>query len=182
MAAQIGTAKSYARPYARAIYELAHQAKQATAWQVLLELAALILKQAEVKTYVTNPKVSGEQAARLVLDILDDKSSVPINSLITLLADDRKLMLLPAIAEIFASYAARDSQTEKVEVRSAVELETSTKEKLVHTLTQRLQKKIDVDYHIDTSLIGGATIRTEQWVLDGSVQGQLQQLKQLLTQ
>lgn len=177
MATQIGTA----RPYARAIYELARQAKQVAAWQVLLELAGLILEQAEVTAYVTNPKVSSEQAAQLVLDILDDKSSVAIKNIITLLADNRKLALLPAIAQIFASYAARDSQTEKVAVRSAVELDASTKEKLVQTLTQRLQKKIEVDYEIDPALIGGATIRTEQWVLDGSIKNQLQELRKQIT-
>jgi F-type H+-transporting ATPase subunit delta len=177
MSTQIG----YARPYARAIYELARQANQVPTWQGLLELVRLILQQAEVDAYVTNPKVSSEQAARLVLDILDDKSSVAINNMVTLLADNRKLPLLPAIAQIFASYAARDSQTEKVEIRSAVELDADTKEKLVQTLTQRLQKKIEVDYQIDASLIGGATIRTEQWVLDGSIKNQLQELRKQIT-
>lgn len=178
MANQIGTA----RPYARAIYELARQENTVAPWQKLLELAALILDQQEVQDYVTNPKVSSEQAANLVLDILNDKSSAAVNNIVTLLANLRKLTLLPAIAQIFASYAARDSHIEKVTVVSASDLDTTTKEKLVQELTKRLQKQIDVEYQIDPSLIGGATIRTEQWVLDGSVQGQLKQLKQLLTQ
>ena len=177
MAHQIGAA----RPYARAIYELARQEKQVAPWQKLLELAALILVQAEVNAYVTNPKVSSSQATKLVTDILDDKSSTAINNIITVLAESRKLPLLPAIAQIFASYAARDSQTETIEVRSAVELDPATKEKLVQVLAQRLQKKIDVDYQIDETLIGGATIRTEQWVLDGSIKNQLQELRKQLT-
>jgi F-type H+-transporting ATPase subunit delta len=182
MAISIGAARSHSRPYARAIYELAQQEKQVAPWQKLLTLAGLILEQAEVQEYVANPKVSSEQATRLVLDILDDKSSVAIKNIITLLADARKLNLLPTIAKLFISYVARDGLTETVTVRTASELDVATKEKLAQTLAQRLHKKIDLEYEIDPTLIGGATIRTEQWVLDGSVQGQLQQLKQLLTQ
>ena len=177
MARQIGAA----RPYARAIYELARQEKQVAPWQKLLELAGLILAQPEVDDYVTNPKVSSEKAAKLVTDILDDTSSTAVNNIITVLAESHKLPLLPAIAQIFASYAARDSQTETIEVCSAVELDAATKEKLVQVLAQRLQKKIEVDYQIDASLIGGATIRTEQWVLDGSIKNQLQELRKQLT-
>jgi F-type H+-transporting ATPase subunit delta len=189
MAHQIGAA----RPYARAIYELARQEKQVVPWQKLLELAALILSQPEVDSYVTNPKVSSELATKMIIEIIfsptlalpradaQGREQEELKNLIALLAANRKLTLLPAIAQLFISYAARDSQTEKVEVRSAVELDANTKEKLVQTLAQRLQKKIDVTYQIDTSLIGGATIRTEQWVLDGSIKYQLQELRKQLT-
>lgn len=179
-----------ARPYARAVYELAQQQKAVAVYQSILQFAGLLLKQSEVVDYVLNPKVSDKQAADLINEIVftlplanaQEREQSEIKNLIALLAEQRKLILLSAIADLFAQYAARDSQTEKVEVRSAVELDASTKETLVQNLAQKLQKQIDINYQIDASLIGGAVIRTAQWVLDGSIKNQLQELKKFTAQ
>lgn len=171
-----------ARPYARALYEVAKEEKNVGVWQNTLELATLILGYAEVRDYVNNPKVTSEQATQLLLELLSSQTDNAIRNFISLLATAKKLILLPEIAHLFTSFVARDAQIEHVTVRSACELDTATKEKLLQALTQRLQKKIELNYAVDATLIGGTIISTEQWVLDGSVQAQLHQLKQTLTQ
>jgi F-type H+-transporting ATPase subunit delta len=166
-----------ARPYAKAIFELAKASDSVNSWLEVLHDLALLAKEKVVADYISNPTIAPQESATLLMTILENKLSVAQQNLLRLLSESRQLSLLIPIEALFFSLHARDSQTVNVKVISAVEMNPTQKTELVTTLKNRLQKHIAPEYEIDPSLIGGVVLRTDEWVMDGSVKHKLEQLK-----
>ena len=64
----------------------------------------------------------------------------------------------------------------KVMVESAVELDESTRTRVVNGLSNQYGSDLAVQYQVNPSLIGGLRIRVGNDVFDGSVQGRLHRL------
>ena len=166
-----------ARPYARAAFAFARQHNLETAWMEVLHDMGLLVADTRVTDYLANPKVSPIAAIALLQDIFTKQIDSHLQNFLDLLADARQLFLLPEIARLFAEYATEYLQTETVQVYAAKELNAAQQAKLNAALSERLQKKVQLNCTIDPELIGGVIIRTEKWMLDSSVKGQLEQLK-----
>ena len=166
-----------ARPFARAAFEIAKSNVEIDTWLSALNQLALIMADEAALAYVKNPTLSAEQCAALPLDVLDGRLNIAQQNFVKLLAEKRQLVLLPEIAKLFLEFHARDLQTVNVTVRSAMPIEPELQAVLMAALAKRLQKKISMEIEIDTSLIGGAVISTDDWVMDGSVKEQLKQLE-----
>jgi F-type H+-transporting ATPase subunit delta len=67
-----------------------------------------------------------------------------------------------------------------VQVRSAVPLTEEEKERLSEVLARSLRKQVRLETNVDPSLIGGVMLRIGDRLLDGSVKGQLNLLRQRL--
>ena len=169
-----------ARPYARAAFEYARQHDSSSDWSSLLESLGLLIADEKVSAYLTNPKVSPQQAMDLFTQIFTQQLDSHLQNFLRLLADARELQLLPEIANLFAEYEAEYLQMETVHVTAAKKLSATQQKKLNVALTQRLQKKVQLDCTVDPELLGGVMIRTDKWMIDGSVKGKLEQLKTTL--
>jgi len=59
-------------------------------------------------------------------------------------------------------------------------LDDEYKEKLITALEKRFKARVHLKIKKDPSIIGGAIIQTDDTVIDGSVRGQLNELKEQL--
>ena len=167
-----------ARPYAKAIFEHALAEKKLAAWSIhLLTLAQAVLIP-EAAQFIANPLSTAKQHIELLQAVMqiDKKESNLINNLLTLLATNRRLMLLPEISALFEAHRAEYEKTLDVDVISYSDLSKTQQQQLVESLSQRLQRKVALKISIDPSLIGGAIIRAGDLVIDGSVRGKLNKL------
>ncbi len=169
-----------ARPYARAAFEVAEEKSEVKAWLETLTDLALLIENSHLRDYVLNPKVSAEDSLALFKDILKSILSAGQINFLRVLCEARKLILLPEIAELFTKAALSADKTVTVEVSSAKALTTAQQDALQKALENKLQQKVELNYNLAPELIGGAVIRTDEWVMDGSVQGKLAQLKRTL--
>ena len=64
----------------------------------------------------------------------------------------------------------------EVEVTSAQPLNATQIEKIAAAMEKRLARKVKLNCNVDSSLIAGVVIRTEDFVIDGSSRGQLDRL------
>jgi len=97
------------------------------------------------------------------------------------LAENRRLPLLPEIAAHYETERARVENTVDVEVISAVPLSAAQAEKLSGALTARLKRRVRMQNSVDATLLGGAVIRAGDLVIDGSLKGRLERLGTELT-
>ncbi|TNF34272.1 MAG: ATP synthase F1 subunit delta, partial [Gammaproteobacteria bacterium] len=67
-----------------------------------------------------------------------------------------------------------------VEVISAYPLTDEALGKLVAALKRRLDREVNIETTVDSSLIGGAIIRAGDTVIDGSLRGRLSKLAEAL--
>lgn len=165
-----------ARPYARAIYDVAHTEQRVAAWRTALHSFAKVINEKQVLRYLNAPTVTAKDVLA-VFAVVEASLSDSQKALLNLLATRHQLVLLPAIADCFEQLVLAEQDMLSVDIKSAHELKADEKATLEATLTKKLNKKLDVHYDISSELLGGFIISTQAWVIDNSLKGQLAQLK-----
>lgn len=165
-----------ARPYALAAFEYAEQRNELNEWESMLNSAAEIAKNKETVRLIDSPLLTPVQLEKLFEEILAPLSDEHRKNFIHLLADKKRLGLLPAIAELFKELKLASEKILNVTLITAIGLDETMKNKVTEALIKRLKKKILLEHYVDSSLLGGAIVRTEDKVLDASVQGKLNRL------
>ena len=105
----------------------------------------------------------------------DDLNSKGQN-FIRLLAENKRLVLLPEIAALYEILKANQEKSVDVEITTAFEISSDIAEKLANSLRSRLEREINLATKVDQSLLGGAVIRAGDTVIDSSVRGKLTKL------
>ncbi|WP_133128042.1 F0F1 ATP synthase subunit delta [Legionella nagasakiensis] len=169
-----------ARPYARAIFEHALASGQLASWSTVLHVLAQAVLDPNAEQFIDNPtstiSLQRELLCSLFLSSSYDNERNAIENLIALLAQNKRLMLLPDISVQYEALRAAQEKTLKVRVRSFSTLSDGQQQHLIESLSRRLQRQITLDVEIDESLLGGAIIQAGDLVIDGSVRGKLNKL------
>jgi F-type H+-transporting ATPase subunit delta len=63
-----------------------------------------------------------------------------------------------------------------VDIASAQELDAGQQKMLADALSEKLERKVNMQVSLDKSLLGGAVIRAGDTVIDGSIRGRLTKL------
>jgi F-type H+-transporting ATPase subunit delta len=168
-----------ARPYAKAIFEHALAEKKLVEWSANLTALTGAVLMPEVSQFIENPATTLEQHIGLLQEVIkagSHKKEETMNNLVSLLATNKRLMLLPEIGALYEALRAEQEKTLDVEVRSFSDLSKAQQDRLIESLSKRLQRKVSLKINIDPSLLGGAVIRAGDLVIDGSVRGKLNKL------
>ena len=168
-----------ARPYARAVFELAAQQKDLAGWSARLELLAAIAANADVVRLAGNPRVSAGQLEELILgvaaDSLDSLNEQVVN-LVKLLVSNGRIGILPEIVRAYAALRAEAENTVAAEIITAAEIDARQRKQFTTALQAKLGRTVKLEFAVDRELVGGAVVRAGDWVIDGSVRAQLEQL------
>ncbi len=165
-----------ARPYAKAAFEYALEAKTISAWQNFLALLAQTMQDSVMQKFCKNPYVTHNEIKKLLLNISSKNQDDAMRIFLELLTKRDRLSLLPEISMLFNYFYAQHENTVGAEVYSSVDLEKSQQEKLIKSLEKRLHKKVILNCHTDKSLLGGIIVRAGDLVIDGSLRGKLTRL------
>lgn len=171
-------ALTLARPYARAAYAAARDAGRTAAWSQALALSARIAADPQVQTMLAHPQLGTDDAVALLMAGDGDEAYARF---LALLAENRRLELLPEIAGLFEQQRADAERIIKARVTSAAELQPAELANLINALRTRFGREVEVETAVDASLIGGAVIDTGEVVIDGSLRGKLDRLGSALT-
>ncbi len=166
-----------ARPYAKAVFALAREQGKLDAWLSGVALAATVVTNARVAPLLTNPSVTAADLAALVNEIAGGELGANGQDFFKVLAVNRRLGYLPEIAAIFAHLKSESEKSVDVLVTSAVELSADQQKKLAAAVEKRLARTVRLHTKLDPSLIGGAVLRADDLVIDGSLKGRLNRLE-----
>ena len=168
-----------ARPYARAIFELASEESQLQAWQDRLDAASLVAADDAVASLLHQPTRIPGQLAELFQAVLSDagvESSTHFDNMIALLAENGRLAALPSIAAQFETLKREAEGKIEVRVVSAQEMSAEQQQKIADSMAKRLGKEVSLTTEIDESLIAGAIVTAGDLVIDGSASGRIGKL------
>lgn len=169
-----------ARPYAKAAFQFADESGALVEWSTMLQFAAAAATESAVARVLANPKITADQKADRFLRVCADSLNPAARNFVTLLARNKRLPALPAIAALFEELKSQKEQSVDAEIVSAFTLSAEQTARLVDSLKQRLGRDVNVTTRIDASLLGGAIIKAGDLVIDGSVQGKLARLAETL--
>ncbi|HET8899340.1 MAG TPA: F0F1 ATP synthase subunit delta [Rhodanobacteraceae bacterium] len=173
-------AATLARPYARAAFETASDLKALDAWSADLTTAAALASDPRLAGLGNDPQVAPAQLAALCSP-RELAADAPFGRYLAVLADNRRLDLLPEIARQFETLRRDAEHRLKVRVTSAVAIDAAQQASLAAALKQRHARDIDLEVHVDPAILGGAVLDVGGEVTDNSVRARLSQLQQALS-
>lgn len=165
-----------ARPYAKAAFEYALAHNDLAGWSRQLGTAAAVAGTETMVKLLSSPELTSEQRAKALLDVCGDALDDRARNFVCVLAENKRLMLLPEILALFEQLKANQEKSVDVDVVSAFPLEQAVAERLAQALRGKLQRDVSINASVDQSLIGGVLVRAGDVVIDGSVRGRLAKL------
>ena len=166
-----------ARPYARAAFALARESGTPAAWSQALTFATRVAADPQAHALLGHPQLSEAEAVSL---LAIDGADETFSRFLGLLADNRRLPLLPEITGLFEQLRAEADQVVKATVTTASALPQAELDAIKAALKQRFGREVEITAAIDESLIGGAVIDADDVVIDGSLRGKLARLQAAL--
>lgn len=170
-----------ARPYAEALFKA--QASDLAGTASWLDELAAVGSNAQLLQFADNPKVTDEQVFDLVSAVVQKAVALPEagKNFLRLVIENRRLSVLPVVAQQFRALVNAQSGTADAVVYSAFALDAAALKELEPTLEKRFGRKLNVSVQQDDSLIGGIRVVVGDEVLDTSVKARLEQMKAALT-
>lgn len=169
-----------ARPYAKALFELAEEKSQTESWQKGLAQLAWLLEQPAVKDYVQQSDLDATQKADELIHLLstaEATQNAEFCNFVHIVAQERRLAALPNIYEQFQQLVLAKDAAQEAVIYTAFEMKDEAQRiKVISDLEQQFNVRLQPRFELDKNLIGGIKVVVGDQVLDLSVQGKLQKL------
>jgi len=165
--------------YASALFDLAKEQKAVPATaKALAGFAAALAESADLKRFLVSPvfKSDDQMAAIEELAAKGKFSGLALN-FVKLMCEKRRLSFLPAAINAFQALVADDKGEVVAEVTSAEKLSPAQLKDLTAALKAREGKDVQLLTTIDSSILGGMTVKIGSTLIDNSLKTKLQNLK-----
>lgn len=165
-----------ARPYARAAFEAAVSEGKLQAWMEAINQVAALTATPKLQVLLVSPNLSSVQKAALLTDILGELPDSSLSRFVAVLAENKRLLLMPEIRDLFQLMKAQQESVVDVSITTAFPMNDEELQQFGTVLSDRLGRQVKIASSVDRGLLGGALIRAGDTVIDGSVRGRLDKL------
>jgi F-type H+-transporting ATPase subunit delta len=168
------------RRYAEAAFEVAQRDDTVQAWREELDLAAGIAGDERALDVLANPAIPGERRAEVLGEMLGKRVATPVQNLVQLMLRRGRIDELPRVAAEFGRLDDARQGIVHATATSASELTPDEVRALTARLEQQTGGRVALDVEVDPSLLGGLIVRVGDRLIDGSVRGRLERLRNQL--
>mgnify|MGYP006198341885 CR=1 FL=1 len=165
-----------ARPYARAAFEVAVSEGKLQTWMQAMNQLAALTATPELQELLVSPTLGSVHKATLLTDILGETPDSSVGKFVAVLAENKRLLLMPEINELFQLMKAQQENAVDVSITTAFPMNDDVLQQLGTALSGKLGRQVKIASSVDRGLLGGALIRAGDTVIDGSVRGRLDKL------
>lgn len=167
--------------YANAVFEMAQAEGQlARVEPEFYAVARAIDRSPELREALTDPRLPSDRKQSIVDDLVGGRALELTANLVGLVVSQGRAADLAAIAERVSARSAASEGKALAEVRSAIELDEETVERLAAALSKKLGRHVEVRTVVDPAVLGGIVARVGDTVIDGSIARRLSSLRQTL--
>ncbi|ALX92595.1 MULTISPECIES: F0F1 ATP synthase subunit delta [Serratia] len=168
-----------ARPYAKAAFDFAVENQSVERWQQMLAFTAVVTRNEQMAELLSGA-VAPETLSNTFIAVCGDELDEHGQNFIRVMAENGRLLVLPAVLQQFIELRAALESTVEVEVLSSSALNDTQQAKIIAAMEKRLSRKVKLNCKIDKSVLAGVIIRAGDLVIDGSVRGRLERLADVL--
>jgi F-type H+-transporting ATPase subunit delta len=168
-----------ARPYATAAFNFAVEQKAVAEWQEMLVFASEVASN-ETMEGLLSGATAADKLAEIFINVCGEQLNTNGQNFIKVLAENKRLSVLPEIAALFAELKSDYDKEIDVDVTSATELTEAQQAKISESLEKRLARKVKLNCNVDPALVAGVVIKAGDTVIDGSVKSKLNRLADAL--
>ena len=175
--------RRFARPYARAIIDVAGSPQKANELRRELERFDAALSSApDLHELYANPGIETDAKIAVTRKIADrlQLSELTVKVLDVLIRNHR-VNDVRAIAAAVAAYVNQELDIVVADVRTAHRLNEAETAELKATLEKRFAKSVEIHITVDPTLLGGFVARVGSEIYDASVVGKIERFRESLT-
>lgn len=173
--------ESVARRYAAALFEQAEKSGTLTGAAEEMALAAeTVAQNGALRALLGQPLVTEERKKLALRNAFGDRVSPAVLAFLDLLVDKRRINLLPEVQREFARRVLEYRKIARAQAVTAVPLTPEQTTALERSLEARTGKDILLETDVDPAVMGGVLVRIGDTVLDGTVRGNLERLREQL--
>ncbi|MBA2348209.1 MAG: ATP synthase F1 subunit delta [Solirubrobacterales bacterium] len=169
--------EAIARVYARSLFEVAQEAdKLDTVREQLGEFTDALDGNQELSVFFFSPYFSTEEKKTSLGGALEGADPITENFLELLIEKHR----MPAVFRVRRELDALWEEENKllpVQITSAVELESSTVERIGREIGEQTGRKVNLTASVDPDVLGGIVLRVGNQILDATIRTRLESLR-----
>ncbi len=165
--------------YARALLEAAREKGKIEILQSQSgELLKLLEETEDLEVLLNSPQISTSRKKEFIQNLIGGELEGELLNFILLLIDRERQGRLQDILRLFIRLGDRERNIVKARVYTVELLEEKEKDMLRENLSRALNKTVIIENRIDRGILGGIKVKAGNVLLDGSLQGRLDELKQ----
>jgi F-type H+-transporting ATPase subunit delta len=165
-----------ARPYAEALFKAAIEKGTLARVADGLAFVAAAERDPQMRSALSNPKVSAQQKRDLLAAVLGDRASAELANMLSILVDNHREVLVGSIQEQFEELKNEHEKVVRARITSAQPLSDAQRSEIVGALERRYGKKVEAELDVDPELLGGARVQVGDQVINASVRDALAQM------
>ena len=174
--------ESIGRRYAAALFAQAQKHNTLSDTRKELTLVAESVDQVpKLKAVINDPFMTEEKKKAALTAVFGPSISRGTMAFLNLLIDKRRINVLAETEAEFTKMVRDFQNVEAATATSAVALSPDETAALVKSLEARTGKTIELTARVDPDVLGGVMVRIGDTVLDGTVRGNLERLRDALT-
>jgi F-type H+-transporting ATPase subunit delta len=167
-----------ARPYAKAIFEIASANQTYLRWSYVLSILTALVSDQLIKPLLRNQSASTQELSDFFCEIVSSDFTEEECNLIRVLVDSRRMGIVEQVALLYEQLKADAEKTLKVDLLTAIPLNENQREQFSKSLGHYFSRTIELNCELDSNLIGGYVAKAGNQVIDGSLKSELKKLQQ----
>ena len=165
--------------YATALFELAREEDALDRTERDVEALDAALKESrDLRTLIESPIYDSDEQMRGMAAVAEKMDlSELVRNLVALMAQKRRIYMLPKVLGIFQALLAEHRGQVTAEITAAQALSDAQASKLAETLKGAEGRDVKLNVKVDEALIGGLVVRVGSRMIDTSIRSRLAQLQ-----
>ena len=163
------------------LYEIASKHDSVSEICSSLELFhKLISKNSHFKSFLQSKKIRNEKKVLILKEILGKEVNPLVFDLILYIKSSQVVKTVREVTESFSAKYKSSIDIINVHATLAEHLSDKELQQLKNSIDKTIKKNAEISISVDKAIIGGIKLKIENTFLDGSIQNQLQMLKNKL--
>ena len=171
------------KEYAQALFMVACEDDNAEAVaEGLAVVRAALTDEPRYAELIASPSIPLEERLAAIKAAFGNAVPARGLSFLQLLCEKGRMGVFSDAVEAYMALLDASRHVSSATVTSAVELTAEEKQKLIEKLESLCKGRVNADYVVDPSLIGGLVVEIDGKVFDGSVRHRLRKVKDVMAQ
>ena len=174
--------EAVARRYAKALLNLARSEDRERVGQELERALRTLEAHPALQEPLTRPWIKESDKRAILTAVVERDGVLPlVRNFLGLLAEKNRVGILPGIVKIYRALLDLEAGQVRAEVRAALPLNSGERVRLAEQLGRAVGRTVLLDEVADPELLAGFRAQIGSLVLDASLKGQLESMRERLT-
>ena len=152
-----------ARPYAQALFD------HSEGWTEDLDQIVSAMSDDAVGLLIASPEKAYKEKTEIFVNLFDGEVQQKTINLLKILGEAKRLSLLPTISSEYKKLLAEKDSSSDLTITSAYDLSAEQIDSITTGLEKRYGKNVTVKSQVDSTLIGGFSVKCGDEVIDLSL-------------